>query len=246
MRMHLHRNATRRRDERGQERARALRRQQSGRILDGNVVGAELDELLRASDVIRIGVHRAQRVGQHRIDLHAGVVTGANRRFDVAIVVQRVVNGQHRDASLREHHRVECDDVVGKELERVEALAARQRVAGCGQTLAQQADALPRILLQVADAHVEHRAAQDIDERIADAVDRCDDRRHHRGGHARRPQALVRVAQRHVDEAERAVGRPWRFAVCCVRRHHRRSRNTSSTNLVWTSPRMNRSSRSRR
>src|SRR5204863_5840839 len=57
-------------------------------------------------------------------------------------------------------------------------------------------------LVQVAHAHVEHCTTEDVDVRVAGAVDRAEDRRHHRGRHPRRPQALVRVAQRDVDKIE--------------------------------------------
>jgi hypothetical protein len=66
--------------------------------------------------------------------------------------------------------------------------------------LRKELDATPRTLVQVAHAHVEYRTAQDIDVRIADLVDSRQDRRHHRSGHARGPQTLMRVAQRNVDE----------------------------------------------
>ena len=176
-----------------------------GSLIEMKSASSRTSSVLRVH-VVRIGVHRAQRVGHHRVDLHAGRVRRAHRRLDVAVVVQRVVDGEHLDAEPRQHLRVERDDVVGEQLERVEALPARQRVARRREALAQQPDALPRILVQVAHADVEHRAAEDVDVGVAGAVDRAEDRRHHRGRHARRPQALVRVAQRDVDEVEALSG----------------------------------------
>ena len=148
-----------------------------------------------------------------------------DRRFDVAVVVQRVVDGQHGNAKLREDRGVQRNDVIRKELERVEALTARERVAGRRQPPAEQSDAFPGILVQIAHAHVEHRAAENVDERIADAVDRVDDRRHHRRGHPSRPQALMRVAQRHVDEAEDIARNLRRVARRMLGRHQRCSSN---------------------
>jgi len=57
--------------------------------------------------------------------------------------------------------RIERDHVVRKELERVQALAARQRVAGCGEAAAEQSDPPVGILVQEAHANVEYRATED-------------------------------------------------------------------------------------
>jgi hypothetical protein len=224
MRMQLHRNPARRRDDRGKQRTRAFRREQARRILDRDEVDVERAELQRTFDVVAVGVHRRQRIRDHRVDAHAGRMSRAHRRDDVPVVVQRVVDGQHRDAAARERERVELDDVVGKELERVEALPARQAVARGPEPPAEEAHALPRILVQVTHADVEDGAAEDVDVRVAGPVDRVDDRRHHRRRHPRRPQALVCVAERDVDEIEAP-----RF-LRRIANAHRDSMNASAAN----------------
>src|SRR5439155_11717100 len=106
---------------------------------------------------------------------------------------QRVIDSQDFDAPSRECVRVERDDVVRKELERVQALRAGEPITRCRQPLAKQTDTLPRILMQITYADVEHGAAEDVDERVTGSINRAEDRSHHRGGHARRPQALMCV-----------------------------------------------------
>ena len=204
MRVKLDGNRAGGRDDRRKERPCALRREQAGRVLDRDEIGVQCAQLPRALDVVRIGVHRAQRVGDHRVHEHSRLVRRAHRRFDVAVVVERVVDCEHPDAEVGQHAGVERDHVVGKELERVKALAARQRVAGRGEAAAEQRDAPVGILVEEAHGNVEHRATQDIDVLVADAIERAQDGRHHRGGHPRRPQALMAVAERDVDETEAA------------------------------------------
>jgi hypothetical protein len=188
------------------KRAAALGREEARRVLDRDEVYPESHQLLGALDVVRIGVDRRERVGHHRVDLHPRRVARAHRRFDIAVVVERVVDGQHGNAAPRERFGVERDDIVGEKLEGVQALAAGEPVARCGQAIAQEPDALPGIFVQIAHADVEDRAAEDVDVRVPYAVDCAQDGRHHRCGHPRRPQALVRIAQRDVDEIESAVG----------------------------------------
>jgi hypothetical protein len=115
------------------------------------------------------------------------------------------------------------DDVVGEELEGEQALPARhddQR--RFFHPAADDAHALPRVLAEIAHADVEHRAADEIDRLEAGAVEPRRQFRHHRGGHPGRPQALMRVAQRHVDELDCPVRHY--CAICC------------STHRVWTLP----------
>jgi hypothetical protein len=63
-----------------------------------------------------------------------------------------------------------------------------------------RAHALPGVLAQVAHAHVEYGAADQIDGLEAGAVEARRQLAHHGRGHACGPQALVGVAQRHIDE----------------------------------------------
>ena len=186
--------------QRGKERAAALRREQARRVLHAEVVHAHLHQLVRPLDVVGVGVDRRERVGPPAVDLHARFAAGLDRRLEVAVVVERVVDGEDVHAQAREHPGVEAHDIVREELEGVEALSPGERVDGRLQALAQVLHAAPGVFPQVAHAHVEDRAAQDVDGVVAHAVERGEDGRHHRRGHARGPQALVRIAQRHVDE----------------------------------------------
>ena len=76
--MQLQRNAAGRRDDRREERAAALGRQQPRRILDRDEVRLERHQLAGALDEVRVRVHRAKRVRHHGIDLHPGLMPASD------------------------------------------------------------------------------------------------------------------------------------------------------------------------
>ena len=168
-------------------------------------VGAERHQFLDLAGVVIVGVDRAHRIDDAGIDIEPGLFCRAHRHFHVAHVVERVIGRVIADAVGEDALGGQRDDVVGKELEGEQALPARhhdkRRLFDPG---AEDAHALPWVLAQVAHADVEHRAADEIDGLETGAVEHRRDFRHHGGRHARRPQALVRVAQRDVDEWNRS------------------------------------------
>src|SRR5262249_21636528 len=84
---------------------------------------------------------------------------------------------------------------------------------------ADDAHSLPRILTEIAHADIEDRAPHEIDRLEAEPIEDGRHRQHHGGGHARRPQGLMCVAQSDVDQANAL---------------HRVS--SSSTQRVWMRP----------
>ena len=60
--------------------------------------------------------------------------------------------------------------------------------------------------MKEANAYVKDRAAHYVQVFIAGLVQRAKDGRHHRGRHARRPQALVAVTQRDIDQSKAPLG----------------------------------------
>jgi hypothetical protein len=108
-----------------------------------------------------------------------------------------VANAVGKDPLRRQRN-----NVVGKELECEETLPARHHDQwGPVEPAADDAHSFPRILPQIAHADIEHGAADEIDGFEAGAIEPRRNISHHRSRHARRPQALVRVAQRNVDES---------------------------------------------
>src|SRR5581483_10371810 len=132
------------------------------------------------------------------------------RRLDrhphIARVVERVIRRVIADAIGEDALGRKPDHIVREELEGEQALAARHHdERRLPDPAAENAHALPRVLAQVTHAHVEHRAADEIDGLEAGAIEARCDIGHHRRRHARRPQALMRVAQRDIDELDRAL-----------------------------------------
>ncbi len=187
----------------GDEGVGALGRQQAAGILDIDRVHAERREFARLAGVIGVGVDRADRVDDAAGGIETDFLCRAHRHFHVAHVIQRIIGRVIADAVGENSLGRQFDDVVGKELEREQALAARHHDQRCLlDPTAEDAHALPRVFAQVAHTDVEHGAADQIDGFKSGAVEPRGEVGHHRGRHARRPKALVRVAQRHVDQAD--------------------------------------------
>src|SRR6202043_814462 len=84
-------------------------------------------------------------------------------------------------------------------------------------------------LAKIAYADVEHCPANQVDGLKPGAVQQRRDVGHHRGGHARRPQALRRVTQSHIDELNGLL--VWHQLVAI--------RKSLSIHRVWISARSN-------
>src|SRR3954465_12153492 len=96
---------------------------------------------------------------------------------------------------------------------------------------AEQPDPIPRILMQIAYTHIEYCTTKNVDVFISDLIESAQYRSHHSRCHSCRPQALVTIPQRNVDQAKlAAIGMVLRFLF------HLDLSKASSTNLVCTSP----------
>ena len=101
----------------------------------------------------------------------------------------------------------QLDHVVRKVLEREQARSAHPDVdRRAAQPPRGHSHARPRVLLQVAHAHVEHGAADEVDGVEAGIVGKIEHRRDHGVRHPRRPKALVPVAHRDIDQVDLGHG----------------------------------------
>ena len=192
------------------ERRDALWREQPARIFQKYGIDTEADQILGFAYVIIVRVHRAVREHQPACHIHAVTLPGFDRDFEIAHVIERVIRRVIAHAVCNEALRRQLNDIVGKKFERKQALPARmndeRRLRDPGR---QDTHPLPRIFAQVAHAHVEHCAADEIDRLEACPVETRRQLAHHARGHPRRPKALVRVTQRHIYQADRRAIRHW-------------------------------------
>ena len=127
--MQLEGNPSCRREHCREERPGALGGEEPGGVLNRDEVSLQPHQFLGAFDIVRIRVHGAQCVGHHGVDLHPSMVACLQRGLEVAVVVERVIDGEHGDTEPGEYLGVEYHDVVREQLERVQALPPRQTIA---------------------------------------------------------------------------------------------------------------------
>ena len=201
MRMHLEGHGADRVFHRGDQRPGALGGQQAARVLDADRIHAERGNRPSDPAVVLVGVHGTDGVDKMAAREHSAVSRDAHRELDISYVVQGVVAGVARHSVCGAATNRQLHDVVGEEFEREQALPARPYVERRpGHTLRREPHAKPRILAQVAHADIEYRAPDQIDPVEPHLVHAVDVRKKHPVRHARRPQRLLPVAQRHVDD----------------------------------------------
>ena len=170
--------------------------EQRGHVLDAQAVGAHFGEFLGQLDVALDGVHRRDGVADRGLGVLAGLLDGLQRHQEVTRVVQCVEDTEDVDAV--DGHALDAllDDVVGVVAIAEDGLAAQQHlVRGVRHRLLELAHALPRILVQEADAGVERGAAPGFERPEAGLVELLGDREHVGGDHAGGVERLVGVAQ---------------------------------------------------
>ena len=170
--------------------------QQTGHILDADGVCAHLLEGLGVLDVVLVVVDGAEGVADAALNVCALVVGGLDGSLQVAGVVQCVEDADDVDAV--------CDGLLDEVLDGVvrvgavaqHILAAEQHLQLLvGQLLAQDAQTLPRILIEEADAAVEGRTAPALDGEVRDLVHFGQDGTHLVHRHTGGQQRLVGIAQ---------------------------------------------------
>ena len=132
----------------------------------------------------------------------AVLLGGLHGGFHVADIVQRVEAADDVDAVFDALFDEELHHIVSIVLVAQQVLATQQHLQlGVGQTLAQDAQALPRVFVQEAQAAVEGRATPALQRVVADLVQLGKHGLHLGGGHTRGGLTLVAVAQNGIGNS---------------------------------------------
>ena len=170
--------------------------QQTGHILDADGVCAHLLQGLGVGCKVLVVVHGAEGVADAALHMSAFLVGCLDGGLQVARIVQCIENTDHIDAVCnRLLHKVLNGIVcVGAVAQHV--LAAEQHLQLLvGQLLAQDAQTLPGVLIEEADAAVEGRTAPALDGEVRDLVHLGQDGTHLVHRHTGGQQGLVGIAQ---------------------------------------------------
>ncbi len=132
--------------------------QQSRHVLDADGVSAHVLDALAQIDPQIDRVHGTHRVRNSALGMLADLDRGLDRSLQIPEVVQRVENTEDIDAVDRAALDEFLDQVVGVMPVAQDILAAKQHLLRrIGHGGFQTADALPRILAEIANAGVERR-----------------------------------------------------------------------------------------
>ena len=180
-----------------------LRRHDAGHVLDADGVAAHFLQLDAHLDEGLDGVDRAGGVA----DFAAGVLATFEHRLDagdeVAGVVERVENAEHVLSGIGIGADEGLHDVVRETGVLHDVLAAQQHdLRRLGRGFLQGAEAVERILAQIAQARVDGGTAPGFKAAEAHLVEDGGGGQHLRGGHAGGGQGLVAVAQDGVVECD--------------------------------------------
>ena len=145
---------------------------------------------------------RAVGVGQSANHIQSMRLGTLDRNLEIAHVVQRIVWRVVAHAVCREPFGRQFDDVVSEKLERKKALPARVNdERRFGDPGVEDPHALPGVFPEITHHDVEHGTADKIDGFETGLVQAWRDVLHHGRRHPGRPQALVGIAKRDVDQA---------------------------------------------
>ena len=182
----------------------AVGREHAGHVLDADGVRAQLLEGLRVLDVAVERVHGAHGVRDGALEVGPALVEGLGGVEHVADVVQGVEDAEDVHAVAVRRLDEAVDDVFGVVVVAHEVLAAGEHgERRVGAMLLDDAQALPGVFVEEAQASVEGGASPALEGPVADLVHLLKDGKHVAGFHAGRPQGLVGVAQGRVHDAER-------------------------------------------
>jgi hypothetical protein len=178
--------------------------EQTCHILDADGVCAHLLQSLGVGCKVLVVVHRAQGVADAALHMSAFLVGRLDGSLQVAGVVQSIEDADDVDAVgnrllYKVLHSVICVGTVAQHI-----LAAEQHLQLLmRQFLAQDAQTLPRILVQEADATVERSAAPALHGEVVDLVHFGQDGAHLVHGHTGSQQRLVRITQDDLGHLDR-------------------------------------------
>ena len=170
--------------------------EQAGHILDADGVSAHLLESLGIVGEVLVVMYRAQGVADAGLNMGTLLVGCLDGSLQVAGVVQRVKDTDDVDAVGNGLLDEVLDGVISVGTVAQHVLAAEQHLQLLmGQFLAQDAQTLPGILVQEADAGVERSAAPALNGEIRDLVHFGQDGAHLVHGHTGGQQRLMGVTQ---------------------------------------------------
>ena len=170
--------------------------QQTGHILDADRVGTHLFQSLGVVGEVLVVMYRAQGVADAGLNVSAFLVGGLDGGLQVARIVQSVENTNDVNAVGDRLLDEVLDGVIGVGTVAQHILATEQHLQLLvGQLLAQDAQALPRILIQETDAGVKRSAAPALHREVRDFVHFGQDGAHFVHGHAGGQQRLVGITQ---------------------------------------------------
>ena len=181
--------------------------QQTGHILDADGVCTHLLQSLGVGCKVLIVVHGAQGVADAALHMSAFLVGCLDSSLQVARIVQCIKDADDIDAV--------CNRLLHKVLNGVicvgtiaqHVLAAEQHLQLLvRQFLAQDAQAVPGIFVQEADAAVERSAAPALHGEVVDLIHFRQDGTHLIHGHAGCQQRLVGIAQDDLGNLDRLFG----------------------------------------
>ena len=178
--------------------------EQTSHILDADGVCAHLFQGLGVGCKVLVVVHRAQGIADAALHMSAFLVGCLDGSLQVAGIVQCVEDADDINAVChgllhKILHGIICVGAVAQHV-----LAAEQHLQLLvGQLLAQDAQTLPGVLIQEADAAVEGSAAPAFHREVIDLVHLGQDRTHLVHGHAGSQQGLVRITQDHFGHFDR-------------------------------------------
>ena len=148
-------------------------------------------------------MHVARGVGDGRLDFAACLFSGADGGLEVARVVQRVEDADDVDAVLHGLLDEGLDHVVGVVAVTEQVLAAQQHLQlGVLYVRTDGAQALPGVLVQIAQAAVERGSAPDLERLESAGVEGLENGEHVLDGHARGDLTLLAVAQDGLHKAD--------------------------------------------
>ena len=170
--------------------------QQTGHVLDADGVCTHLFQSLCVLDVVLVVVDRAQGVADAALNVCAFLVGRLDGGLQVAGVVQCVEDADDVDAVCNGLLHEVLDGVVRVGAVAQHILAAEQHLQLLvGQLLAQDAQTLPGVLIEEADAAIEGRTAPALDGEVRDLVHLGQDGTHIVHRHTGGQQGLVGIAQ---------------------------------------------------
>ena len=184
-----------------------VRSQQTGHILDADGVCTHLLEGLGVLDIVLVVVDRAEGVADAALNVCAFLVGRLDSGLQVAGIVQCVENTDDVDAVCNGLLNEVLDGVICIGTIAQHVLAAEQHLQLLmGQLLAQDAQTLPRILVEEADAAVERCTAPALNREIGDLIHFGQDGTHLIHRHTGSQQRLVSITQDDFRNLDRLFG----------------------------------------